>query len=239
MPQIYQDPKAIEQIRGILQRENPNSTLLVRGNKSYETSGAKCAIEPQLSGYEVTHISGFSKSLTLKDVKKAVDAVNDKKIDLIIAVGGGTVLDVAKAASMLCGEDIVPCIKGEQKPKCRSIKLILIPTTAGTGAEITPFAVVYIDKIKFSFSHKEMIPDYVILAPELTYNLIPRVTAQTGCDALAQAIEGFWSVNATEESRGYSREAIKLVLGSLVGAVNDPNHENRKAMLIGSHLAGK
>ena len=84
-----------------------------------------------------------------------------------------------------------------------------------------------------------MSPEYVILAPELTLTLGKYETASTGCDALSQAIESFWSVNATEESKKYSEEAIHLVLNNLSGAVNNPSLENRAAMLRASYLAGK
>ena len=130
-------------------------------------------------------------------------------------------------------------IKGELKPVGNNIRRLLIPTTAGTGAEITPFSVVYIDKTKYSLAHPSMSPEYVILAPELTLTLSKEVTASTGCDALAQAIEAFWSVNATEESKKYSEEAIHLALNNLSGAVNNPSLENRAAMLRASHFAGK
>ena len=130
-------------------------------------------------------------------------------------------------------------ITGKLKPEGTNIKRLLIPTTAGTGAEITPFSVVYVDKTKYSLAHPSMSPDYVIMAPELTLTLGKYETASTGCDALAQAIEAFWSVNATEESKGYSKEAIRLALDNLSEAVNKPNLENRTAMLKAAHLAGK
>lgn len=241
MTTIYKEPSAINQIKNILKKEKPTSILLVRGNKSYNISGAKDIIEPQLSGYKLTQLFGFHKSPLTEDIKKTIDVINKEKIDFIIAVGGGTVMDVAKAASILYKEKgpIEEYITGKQKPQGKNIKRLLIPTTAGTGAEVTPFSVVYVNKKKYSLGHPSMSPDYVILAPELTHNLSPRITAQTGADALAQAIEGFWSAKATEESKRYSREAIPLILNNLSKAVNNPTPESRKAMLFGAHLAGK
>jgi len=237
----YREQGSINKISEILEKEKPSSILLVRGNQSYEASGAKKAIEPQLNGFKVTHLSGFHKSPSIEDVKKAIDVIKENKIDFIIAVGGGTVMDVAKAASVLHKEEgpIDDYVTKKLKVKGENIQRVLIPTTAGTGAEITPFSVVYIGKTKYSLGHASMSPDYVILAPELTYNLNPRITAQTGCDALAQAIEGFWSAKATEESKQFSREAIPLIMQNLAKAVNNPSPESRKAMLLGAHLAGK
>ena len=159
----------------------------------------------------------------------------------MIAVGGGRVLDVAKAASLLHQENepLDAYVKGLKTARGKNIFRILIPTTAGSGAEITPFSVIYIDKIKYSLAHPSMLPEHIILAPELTESLGPKTTAETGCDALAQAIEGFWSVRATPESMNYSREAIPLILNSLLKAVHSPTPVARERMLLGAHLAGR
>jgi alcohol dehydrogenase class IV len=238
---VYEELGAISRIKEILEREKPASILLVRGNASYETSGAKRLVEPQLSGYNVTFLSGFSMYPSLDDVQRAIDVIKEKEIDFIIAIGGGTVMDVAKSASILYnGQDLIEnYVTGKQKLQGVNIKRILIPTNAGTGAEITPYSSIYIGKMKYSLAYSTMVPDYVILAPELTYNLTPRLTAEIGYDALAQAIEGFWSANATDESKKYSSESIPLILDNLNKAVNNPTPESRRAMLIGSHLAGK
>ena len=231
----------ISEIEGILDKEKPSSILLIRGNDSYRGCGAKYYIEPQLEKYNVTQFSGFKKSPYVEDVRKTIDVILDKDVDFIIGVGGGTVMDIAKAASILHGEKEDPklFITGKQKPIGNNIRRLLIPITAGTGAEITPFSVVYIDKTKYSLAHPTMSPEYIILASELTLSLSREVTASTGSDTLAQAIEAFWSVNANEESKMYSEEAIHLALNNLLGAVNNPNLENRAAMLKSSHLAGK
>ena len=241
MTKVYSEKNSLHQISSILNIEKPNSILLIRGNDSYEHSGAKSFIEPQLLNYHVTYLSGFKKSPFLQDIERTIDVIRQENVDFIIGVGGGTVIDIAKAASLLSGEEgnIEDFINGNIKPRGDNIRRLLIPTTAGTGAEITPFSVVYIGKTKYSLAHPTMSPEYVILAPELTLTLGKYETASTGCDALAQAIESFWSVNATEESKEYSGEAIHLALDNLTSAVNNPNLENRTAMLKSSHLAGK
>src|SRR3989344_5173089 len=241
MTEVYDKIDAIMMVKSILEREKPSSILLVRGNDSYEECGARGFIEPQLNGYKVTSLSGFKKSPYIGDIKNTIDVILGKNIDFIIGVGGGTVMDISKAASVLHEErgSLEGYIKSELKLIGNNIRRLLIPTTAGTGAEITPFSAVYIDKTKYSLAYPSMSPEYVILAPELTLTLSKEVTASTGCDALAQAIEAFWSVNATEESKKYSEEAIRLALNNLSKAVNNPNLEERTAMLMASHLAGK
>jgi len=238
---VYKDSNSISKIKEILSNEKPTSVLLITGNKSYETSGAKKMVESQLSSFNITHISGFSMYPSAEDLKKTIDTIKENKIDFVIGIGGGTVMDLGKAASILNDEKnlLEDYITGKQKPQGNNIKRLLIPTNAGTGAEITPYSSIYIGKAKYSLAHPSMLPDYAILSPELTYNLPPRITARTGYDALAQAIESFWSVRATEESKEYSREAIKLVLDNLIDAVKEPNQDNKAAMLWAAHLAGK
>lgn len=241
MTKVYNEKNSLHELKNIVDQEKPSSILLIRGNDSYKNSWAESAIELQLNDYNVTHLYGFKKSPFLQDIERTVDVIKQENIDFIIGVGGGTVMDIAKAASLLHNEqrNLEDFIKGNAKPKGDNIRRLLIPTTSGTGAEITPFSVIYIDKTKYSLAHPTMPPEYIILAPELTLTLGKYETASTGCDALAQAIESFWSVNATEESKEYSREAIHLALKNLPQAVNNPNLENRTAMLKASHLAGK
>lgn len=241
-PKILQGSESISQIKQILKGEEASSSiLLITGNKSYEGSGAKKWLEPLLENKDILHLSGFKNMAMLKDIEEIVARIKKRKIDFIIAVGGGTVLDTAKAVSCLCNEEgnLADFVKGGRKIQGNPLRKLLIPTTAGTGSEITPFAVIYIEKTKYSLEHPFVMPDYVVLAPELTYSLDAKTTAETGCDALAQAIEGFWSLRATEESKKYSRKAIPLILANLQQAVNDPNPKNREAMLWGAHLAGK
>lgn len=241
MTKVFDKPKSINKVDSILNACRSRSILLLRGNQSYVSSGAKNAIGPQLAKHTVTELSGFYKYPRLEDIKKAIRVIRKHHVDFILAVGGGTVMDIAKAASLLCIEEgpIEDYVTGKQKPTGKNIERLLVPTTAGTGAEITPFAVVYVDRKKYSLEHPSMRPDYAILAPELTSSLNPKITAETGCDALAQAIEGFWSVNATEESRQFSREVIPLILNNLVSAANNPTPQCREAMLKAAHLSGK
>ena len=241
MTTVYQEKGAIGKIAEILEHEKPSSILLFRGNDSYETCGAKALIEPYLKKYNFSEIKGFKTKSTIEDVQRASNKIAETNADFILAVGGGAVLDSAKAASILHKENgtIESYIKGEKKFKGKNLISLLIPTTSGTGAEITPFAVVYIGNTKYSLSHSSMIPKYILLDPELTYSLSPKLTAETGCDALAQAIESFWAKNATEESKQYSRKAIPLISNNLETAVNLPSPESRKNMLFGAHLAGK
>jgi alcohol dehydrogenase class IV len=235
----------------LLDREQPTSILLVRGNAAYHMgpSSPKQLIEPQIHAYlygrglspdRLIQISGFYKYPTKDDVQRVMEQINKHDSDLVIGVGGGMAMDIAKAASILATQPEAPevYITGKVAPSPRRIRLILIPTTAGTGADVTHFAVVYIDRVKYSLAHPSMGPDYALLVPELTYTLPKAVTATSGCDAIVQAIEAFWSVNATSESRQYSKQALTYLLSHIVEAVRRPTEENRRAMMLGACYAG-
>lgn len=241
MTKVYDKPNSIGEVSSILEAEKPSSILLVTGNASYDESPIREELEAQLDDYSFIRYKGLKKYPTTESVANIADIINKASVDFIIAIGGGTVIDNAKAASILSFEegDVTPYVEGKEKPEGKNIPRLFIPTTAGTGAEITPFAVVYVDKTKYSLAHPSMAPEYVILDDRATLNLPPRITAATGCDALSQCIEAFWSVNATKESKEYSAEGIKLVLENLETAVNNPTPDARRNMLIASHLSGK
>lgn len=115
----------------------------------------------------------------------------------------------------------------------------MVPTTAGTGSESTHFSVVYIGDEKYSLAHPSMLPDTVILDPALTESMPPYLAACTGMDAVCQAIESWWSVNSTAESREYSRQSLALGLRNLEKAVTDPDRDARECMLLASNLSGR
>ena len=241
MTQVFELNGALKRLHEIVGTERPQSILLLRGNGSFEQCGAAATINPQLEGYRVTSLSGFHKIPTLDDLQGVLDTLRENKCDFIIAVGGGTTVDLAKAGSLLSNEsDVVEdFIKGKKAPQGHNIKRLFIPTTAGTGAEITPFAVIYSDKVKYSLAHPSMPPENVILDPELTDSLPATLTAEGGCDALAQSIEAYWSVNSTKLSRQHSLQALSLILEHIEIAVNAPTEKSRAAMLKAAHLSGK
>ena len=128
------------------------------------------------------------------------------------AVGGGSVIDTAKMIKIFSANKGNPesYIRGEKEIEKSGPPMVAVPTTSGTGSESTHFAVVYIGKTKYSLAHKEhVLPEYAIVDPKFTYCLPKRITAETGIDALGQAIESYWAVGSTDESKGYAREAIK------------------------------
>ncbi len=232
---------AIEHIRSILELEKPRQIFLVRGRTSYQLSGAEQKLNPLLQEYNVTHFVDFSPNAKVEDVEKGIELFREHHGDFVLAVGGGSALDVAKAITLLAPgtESAGKYILRKAPILPRSIPLVAIPTTAGTGSEATHFAAVYFNKIKYSLAHRSLVPDYAVIDPSLTHTLSPYQTACTGMDALAQAMESYWSIHSTEESRHYAQQAITLVLTHLENAVRHSHSEARIGMAKAANLAGK
>ncbi|MHA1410900.1 MAG: phosphonoacetaldehyde reductase [Candidatus Odinarchaeia archaeon] len=228
-------------LENILKEHSPTRIFLVTGKASFISSGAKELIGKIINKYNFIKFHNFETNPKIEDIKKGIDLFNESKCDFIIGVGGGSVMDMAKAISLLARQkkDIKEIIKNWNSLANRKIPSVMIPTTAGTGSESTHFSTIYIGKKKYSLAHNSLIPDYAILDPTFTERLPAYITAYTGMDALCQAIESFWSVNSSEESRKYSKQAIDLILPNIIKAVNFPDKEARKNMLKGSNLAGK
>lgn len=232
---------SIKHLSGILSKLNSKKIFLVTGKKSYETSGAKDVLEKLLNGYEVFHFYDFTENPKLEDIEKGIKLYKKSMPDVVIAIGGGSVIDIAKSVNIITAQDEESgqLIKGKAKITNIGKPLIAVPTTSGAGSEATHFAVVYIGKEKYSIAHEYILPDKVILDPEFTFNLKPEITATSGIDALCQAVESYWSVNSNDESKKYSSDAIKLVFENLEPAVNNPSGDSRNKMLTASNLAGK
>ena len=231
----------IAKLKEILSERKLNNIFLVTGKSSYEKSGAKDAIEPILSDYKVTHFSDFEVNPKVKDIEKGMEIFKKNNCDFVIAVGGGSVMDIAKSINILASNEGNPTeyIKNQKNIENKGKVLVAVPTTSGSGSEATRSTVVYIDKTKYSLDHEFIIPDYTIVDSQLTMNLPKHITASAGMDALSQAIESYWCIDSTEESKDYARKAIKLIMGNLIDAVDNPTRESREAMAEASFLAGK
>lgn len=162
---------------------------------------------------------------------------------LVIGIGGGSALDLAKLAAVFTGnpgelEDYLN-LSGTLKVQAKGIPKILIPTTAGTGAEVTNISVLALAHTKDVITHDHLIADVAIVDPELTMTVPAKVTAATGADALTHAIEAFISVNANPYSDGHALQAIRLIGGALKKAVQNGNDKQARIdMAYGSYLAG-
>ncbi len=239
---VYTELSLMEALAEVLALYKPKKILLITGKQSYISSGAKKSCDPLFKNIIVTTFNDFFSNPTLEEVKNAISVFKESNPDIVLAIGGGSAIDLAKSVNVLAGvetENLPRYIKGDLKIPKKEKPLIAVPTTAGSGAEATHFAVVYIGGIKHSLADENLLPDIVIVDSTLTHSLSPYQTAVTGLDALSQAVESMWSVKATEESIQYSRESLALTFKYLPVAVHDPTDEAREKMALAAHLAGK
>lgn len=242
MNQILVESTSSSELNNIIIGYEPTRIFLVTGKNSYEISGAKRFIDDACRSFKLVKYSEFEVNPKYEDVLKGVHLFKKSDCDLLIAIGGGSVIDTAKLINLFGRNpdlNFDRLIEGADQVKSKGLPFIAIPTTSGTGSEATHFAVVYKNNKKYSVSHKFILPNVVVLNYELTKTQNSYLSACAGLDALSQAIESYWCVNSTKESQNYSSNAIKLVIPNLGGAVNNPTDLNRKAMLMGSFLAGK
>lgn len=237
----YTGAGSINNLKDILEKINPRNIFLVTGKNSYRTSGAERILGEILKDKTVTLFNNVTGDPLIENIIKGMDIFIESDCDAVIAVGGGSVIDTAKSINILSSQDADPrsVIKSKQKIINKGKPFIAIPTTSGAGSEATHFAVVYMNKEKFSLAHEFILPDYSIIDPVLTYDLQPNVTATSGIDAFSQAVESYWNVNANDESKKYSQEAITFILENLKTAVIESTEESRANMSTAAHLAGK
>jgi alcohol dehydrogenase class IV len=230
---------SVRDLEGILAETDPETVVLITGGESFRASGAADAIEPMLASRSVERISGVRPNPTAEDVIAAVEILRACSPHLVVAVGGGSVLDLAKAARRLVtAPDVRRAVLTGEVASSSGPPLVAIPTTAGTGSEATHFSAVYVDGVKYSVGHPSFRPDYVLLDPDLTASMSPRLTAETGLDALAQAMESIWSTRSTDASLEHARAALLLAWANLEDAVHAPSSASRAGMCTAAHLAG-
>ncbi len=228
-------------LHDILYKETVKKVFIVTGKKSFVESGGNKIFADLSDKFLFTYYNDFSENPRLEELEKGISAFRESGSELIIAFGGGSVIDTAKLINILSAQNGNPDEYIKNKKTLTEIgkKMIAIPTTSGSGSESTHFAVVYSGNQKYSLAHEYILPDIIIINPELTYSLSSNHTAVSGIDAFSQAVESYWSVNSNQESKKYSSESIKLILENLVSAVNNPSPENRINMSKAANLAGK
>lgn len=184
--------------------------------------------------------SDYKPNPLYENVQAGVKLFREEKCDAIIAVGGGSAMDVAKCIKLygnLPGDgENGSWLSAEYA--AIDLPFLAMPTTAGTGSEATRYAVIYYDGKKQSVTSESIIPDTVLLDPNTLITLPLYQKKATMCDALCHAIESFWSVNSTEESKEYSRKAIELIMANLDGYLEN-TEDGRSNMLLAANTAGK
>jgi alcohol dehydrogenase len=231
----------LTQVADALRELSAQTVFLVADAEACRHSGAEEVLDRVLAPYRVSLFSEFEPNPKYEDVLRGIEAFQKNPADVVLAVGGGTAIDVAKLIAVLSPQPAGPrsLILKEADFSEPAVPLIAVPTTSGTGSEATQFAVVYLNGTKHSVDDPRLLPAWCVLDPKLTATLPPRITAVTGLDAFCQAIESLWSVRSTDESNRYAREAARLAWEHLPAAVREPTLTSRQAMCRAAHLAGR
>lgn len=222
--------------------ENSKKVFLVC-DSSYPFLNIKESIE----GLNFPHVnfSDFSPNPLYEDVCKGIDLFHITKCDTLLAIGGGSAIDVAKCIKLAVlskeGNDAIIPPLVNTRVECDGMKLpfIAIPTTAGTGSESTHNAVMYYEGSKQTITNDGILPDYAILEPSVLKTLPLYQKKCTMMDALCQGIESWWSVNSNDESYEYSRKAIELIMTNWRKYVFDNDIEAAANIMLGANYGGR
>lgn len=198
----------------------------------------------QATGVEITLFAEVEADPPEAVIEAAAASARAASVEGVVGLGGGSSLDVAKLAALLAvGQESLADVYGVGNARGPKLPLILVPTTSGTGSEVTPISIVTTGKSeKMGVVSPVILPEIAVLDPELTLGLPAHVTAATGIDAMVHAIEAYASVspNNNPVSRTLAKEALRLMGGALERAVMTPDDiEARTDMLLGSMLAGQ
>ncbi|WP_253160396.1 phosphonoacetaldehyde reductase [Stieleria tagensis] len=238
---VHLRENALQEVGRILRRERCRRPFFVVDQVAYSASGGCDVLEPLLQDLCVSRFTDFELNPKLADVQRGIAQYNDHAADFVIALGGGTAMDLGKLIGALARQPnpAREIVTGKAPLLPTENRLLAIPTTAGTGSEATHFAVVYVDHQKFSLADESLLPNEAIIDPTLTHSLPPPITAATGLDAFCQAIESIWAAGASEDSVRDATESLRHSLAHLVNGVRSPTPESRLAMCRASYLAGR
>lgn len=233
----------IEKLSGILQEVGCRKLFLVV-DSSYPFLNIKDAIEA-LPVEEMVKFSDFTPNPLYKQVCNGIELLKSSNCDTILAVGGGSAIDVAKCIKLAVlakeGNDAIipPLVNTRVICDGTKIPFIAIPTTAGTGSESTHNAVMYYEGSKQTVTNDGVLPDYAVLEPSVLKTLPLYQKKCTMMDAMCQGIESWWSVNSTEESYEYSKKTIELIMANWHKYIFDNDDEAASQIMLAANYGGR
>ena len=239
----YGGEGSIEKIKEIIAKEK-SQKVVVFSDEGIKATGLLDILTKQLdeTGVQYHVFTDCKPEPSYLQVEAVVDMVQGQECDLIIGLGGGSVMDAAKLASVLKGAPYtIKDLLNDPTQAEKKVKTVMIPTTCGTGSEATCNAIVAIpeEKSKKGIVNDNKIPDYVILDAQMIAKLPKAIVAATGVDALAHVVECFTSKKATPFSDCYALEGAKLIFANIREAYNNPdNMDAKNKMLIGAYYGG-
>ena len=233
----------IDKLAGILREVGCRKLFLVV-DASYPFLNIKDSIE-SLSVEEKVMFSDFTPNPLYEQVCNGIELLKSSQCDTILAVGGGSAIDVAKCIKLaVLAEEgnaaIIPPLVSQRLPiDGAKIPFFAVPTTAGTGSESTHNAVMYYEGAKQTVTNDGVLPDYAILEPSVLKTLPLYQKKCTMMDALCQGIESWWSVNSTEESYEYSRKAVELIMANWHKYIFGNDDEAAAQIMLAANYGGR
>ena len=203
-----------QDLANFLKHEKFEKIFILSGKKSYVGSGAKKILNKYLKNKITKYYFKCSPYPEISELKKIIFSLRKFSPDLIVAVGGGSVLDYAKMANVIENTEnlVKQIINSSYLIKKKFTQLVAIPTTAGSGAETTSSAVIYIDKIKYSLESEIIKPDYFFLIPKLAINAPKKIKSSSGFDSIAQAVESLISKQSNSQSIKFAKKSLNISL---------------------------
>lgn len=222
-----------------LKKIKNNRIFILTGKQSYNKSGARYYVNKYLINKNLNIFFKKEKYPKISELKKIILKIKKIKPQYILAIGGGSVMDYAKIANCLDNTKINLNIrKANTKLKKKSI-VVAIPTTAGSGSEVTSGAVIYINKIKYSVEGKEIVPDNYFLVPKLIMKNSKSLKASSGFDAISQSVESLISRKSSNKSVKYAKKSLEILFKSYPLYLKEATLDRSLKMLIGSNFSGK
>jgi len=240
---VYGGDNAMDNITDILKAQGTKKVAMFT-DKGIKAAGLFALPEEAVkaAGADYYVLDDLPAEPSYMAVQKLVDTFKESGADMIVACGGGSVMDAAKLASVLVTDEYgVKELLDDPGRAKKCVPVIMIPTTAGTGAEVTPNAIVAVPEkeLKVGIVNPNMIPDHVILDARMIKNLPRKIAAATGVDALAHCIECFTSAKANPFSDLYALEGLDLILNNIEKACDDPDAMTEKnRMQIAAYWGG-
>ena len=232
---VYSGVNSYKRISDIIKNLNVRKPMLVCG-KSFDQLKVKGFLENL--GVKTVRFSDFSSNPVYEDVCKGVMLFRNEACDALLAIGGGSAIDVAKCIKLFSRMD-PSVVFLDQEYVDTNIPIVAMPTTAGTGSESTIHAVIYFNGDKQSVSHPSIIPEYAVLDPSVLKSLPVYQKKCTLMDALCQAIESWWSVNSTDESRKFSKAAVEGIVAHWHEYIEENTERAAEKIMLSSNLAGR
>lgn len=236
MQTIIQGKESYKDLADILKTFGSKKFLLVCGKNSFDALNIQSFIDAECPEY--IKFRDFSPNPKYEQVCMGIEAFNSNGCDAVVAIGGGSAIDVAKCIKLFGKMDSTENYL-KQNFIDTEIPLIAVPTTAGTGSESTRYAVIYYNDEKQSVTHDSIVPNYAILDATLLKTLPLYQKKCAMLDALCQGIESWWSVNSTDESKEYSKITVETIMQNWRQYIFDDDENAAEQIMLASNYAGR